>query len=71
MTIRKKFTLTFPLTKTFPQHWGNHHQPVGTRFSDYAQKSCDNKGVNYGQGDLVRYVITVMLHEDTLTEITS
>ena len=20
-----------------------------TRFSDYAQKSCDNKGVNYGQ----------------------
>ncbi len=68
-TIHKKFTLTFPATETFPLHWGNHHQPVGNAFPDYAQKSCDNKGVNYGQWRSVRYVITVMLHEDTLTEI--
>ncbi len=69
MTIRKKFTLTFPANKNIPQHWGNHRRPVATRFFDYAQKSCDNKGVNYGQWQSCRYVITVMLHEDTLTEI--
>ncbi len=65
MTIRKKLRLPFPLTKTFPLHWGNHHHLSATRFSDYAQKSCDNKGVTMASGDLVRYVITVMLHEDT------
>ncbi len=69
MTIRKKFTLTFPANKTFPQHWGNHHQPVGNAFLRLAQKSCDNKGVNYGQWRSCPFVITVMLHEDTLTEI--
>ncbi|XNM87918.1 type V toxin-antitoxin system endoribonuclease antitoxin GhoS [Escherichia coli] len=69
MTIRKKFTLTFPANKNIPPALGNHHHLSATRFSDYAQKSCDNKGVNYGQWRSVRYVITVMLHEDTLTEI--
>lgn len=49
MTIRKKFTLTFPLTKTFPSIGGITTNLSATRFSDYAQKSCDNKGVNYGQ----------------------
>ncbi len=49
VTIRKKFTLTFPANKNIPQHWGITTNLSATRFSDYAQKSCDNKGVNYGQ----------------------
>lgn len=29
---QKNLRLPFPLTETFPLHWGNHHQPVGNAF---------------------------------------
>lgn len=45
----QKFTRTFPANKTFPSIGGITTNLSATRFSDYAQKSCDNKGVNYGQ----------------------
>ncbi len=69
MTIRKKFTLTFPANKNIPPAWGNHHQPVGNAFLRLCSKVSDNKGVNYGQWRSCPLCHNRMLHEDTLTEI--
>ncbi len=70
MTIRKKFTLTFPTYRDIPPIIGGITINLSTtRFSDYAKKSRDNKEVNYGWWRSCPLCHYCHVHEDTLTEI--